>query len=93
MVPLSLGLRSRLPLQDLGLPVHIDVSAGGNALWGLSISSASVQGESVAFATDNTASVDQTIIAREGSEAPRGSDNHNQRRGGKAIETVASQIA
>lgn len=56
VVPLSLGLRSRLPLQDLGLPVHIDVSAGGNALWGLSVSSASVQGESVAFATDNSAS-------------------------------------
>jgi hypothetical protein len=56
VVPLSLGLRSRLPLQDLGLPVHVDVSAGGNALWGLSVSSASVQGEDVAFAVDNSAS-------------------------------------
>ena len=56
LVPMSLGLRSRLPLQDLHLPVHIDVALGGNVLWGLSISTATVQGESVNFATDNAAS-------------------------------------
>jgi hypothetical protein len=56
IVPMSLGLHSRLPLADLGLPVSVDVAAGGNALWGVSVASAAVQGEGVAFATDNTAS-------------------------------------
>lgn len=56
VVPMSLGLHSRLPLADLGLPVSVDVAAGGNALWGVSIASAAVQGEGVSFATDNTAS-------------------------------------
>ncbi len=55
VVPMSLGLHSRLPLADLGLPVSVDIAGGGNALWGMSIASASVQGERVAFATDNTA--------------------------------------
>jgi hypothetical protein len=53
VVPLSLGARSRLPLE---LPVHLDVAAGAAALWGLSIASAKVSGSDVAFATDNSSS-------------------------------------
>jgi hypothetical protein len=53
VVPMSLGARMRLPLD---LPVHLDVAAGGAALWGLSIARAAVAGADVDFTTDNSAS-------------------------------------
>ena len=53
VVPVTLGVRSRLPLPEL--PVRIDLSAGGSGLWGMSIAQASVDDADVAFAVDNTA--------------------------------------
>jgi hypothetical protein len=54
VVPVTLGVRSRLPLP--ALPVRIDLSAGGAGLWGLSVAQARVDGADVAFAVDNAAS-------------------------------------
>ncbi len=52
-VPVSLGLRARLPLD---LPLHIDLSAGGLGVWGLSTTTSTVVDGSAPFAADNTAS-------------------------------------
>lgn len=52
-VPISLGLRGRLPLQ---LPVHIDVAAGGTGVWGFSSTTSSLDGAGTAFSEDNAAS-------------------------------------
>ncbi len=51
-VPISLGLRARLPLE---LPLHVDVAAGGLALWGTSTTTSTLAGSAVPFSQDNFA--------------------------------------
>ncbi|MDP2339877.1 MAG: hypothetical protein Q8O67_02880 [Deltaproteobacteria bacterium] len=51
-VPISLGARARLPLD---LPVHIDLSTGGLAVWGSSSTTSTLAGSEVPFSQDNFA--------------------------------------
>jgi len=51
-VPVSLGLRARLPLD---LPVHIDLAAGGLGVWGTSTTTSTLAGSAVPFSQDNFA--------------------------------------